>query len=64
MIIFKNNIVIVTPFSNLKDALNYSKLYKKMPEQKIINMVKLKREIDKGCSYGKDIDLYINKLFL
>ena len=35
-----------------------------MPEQKIINMVKLKREIDKGCSYGKDIDLYINKLFL
>lgn len=64
MIIFKNNLVIVTPFSSLKDALNYSKLYKKMPEQKIINMVKLKREIDNGCSYGKDIDLYINKLFL
>tara|TARA_A100001011_G_C13808390_1_gene633834 strand:+ start:62 stop:256 length:195 start_codon:yes stop_codon:yes gene_type:complete len=64
MIIVKNNIPIITPFSNLKDAIYYSKLYKKLSHDRIINMVNLKREIDNGCSYGEKIDSYVNKLFM
>ena len=64
MIIIKNNIPIITPFSNLKDAINYSKLYKKFSHDRIINFVNLKREIDTGCSYGYNIDIFINKLFM
>lgn len=63
MIILKNNIVIRTPYENINDSLLYSKLYKKMPQQKIINMINLKKNIDLGCSYGEKIDIYIKNLF-
>ena len=63
MIIIKDDIPILTPFSNLKDAVSYSKLYKKFSHERIINMVNIKREIDNGCSYGQKIDNYVNNLF-
>ena len=63
MIILKNNTVIRTPYENINDSILYSKLYKKIPEQKIINMINLKKNIDKGCSYGEKIDTYIKNIF-
>ena len=64
MIIIQNNLILDTPYNNLKDSLYYAKLYNKLPEEKIRNIINIKNGIDMGCSYGEKMDAYINDLFV